>query len=119
IPTISSSSGNEPTSPSPSSPPDLSRVKVGLKKIATLDGALAMAVRGNDSALYVAEQGGRVMAIRGGHVDPKPVLDVSGGISSGGERGLLGLAFSPDGRFLYVNFTDHGGDTNIVEYGMN
>ncbi|TMK96512.1 MAG: PQQ-dependent sugar dehydrogenase, partial [Actinobacteria bacterium] len=119
IPTISPSSGNEPTSPSPSNVPDLSKVKVGLKKIATLDGALAMAVRGNDSALYVAEQGGKIMAIRGGHVDPNPVLDVSGRISSGGERGLLGLAFSPDGGFLYVNYTDHSGDTNVVEYRMN
>ena len=72
-------------------------MKVGLKKIATLDGALAMAVRADDSALYVAEQGGKVMAIRGGHVDSNPVLDVSGKISSGGEQGLLGLAFSPDG----------------------
>jgi len=78
-----------------------------------------MAVRAGDSALYVAEQGGRVMAIRGGHVDPTPVLDVSGRISSGGERGLLGLTFSPDGRFVYVNYTDHNGDTNVVEYRMS
>ena len=115
----SPSSGHESPSPPPSNIPDLSKVKVGLKKIATLDGALAMAVRGNDSALYVAEQGGKIMAIRGGHVDPNPVLDVSGRISSGGERGLLGLAFSPDGGFLYVNYTDHSGDTNVVEYGMS
>ena len=94
-------------------------MKVGLKKIATVDGALAMAVRPGDAGLYVAEQGGRVMAIRGGGVDPKPVLDVSGKITSGGEQGLLGLAFSPDGQFLYVNYTDHSGDTNIVEYRMN
>jgi glucose/arabinose dehydrogenase len=118
-PSTPPASGGPSPSPSPSNVPDLSKVKVGLKKIATLDGALAMAVRGNDSALYVAEQGGKVMAIRGGHVDPNPVLDVSGKISSGGEQGLLGLAFSPDGGFLYVNYTDHSGDTNVVEYRMN
>lgn len=106
-------------SPTPSTAPDLSKVKVGLKKVATLDGALAMAVRADDSALYVAEQGGKVMAIRAGNVDPKPVLDVTGKISSGGERGLLGLAFSPDGEFLYVNYTDQGGDTSVVEYRMS
>jgi glucose/arabinose dehydrogenase len=103
----------------PSSPPDLSKVKVGLKKIATLDGALAMAIRAGDTALYVAEQGGKVMAIRNGRVESRPVLDVSGKISAGGERGLLGLAFSTDGQFLYVNYTDHSGDTNIVEYRMD
>jgi len=118
-PTISPSSGNEVTSPTPSSPPDLTKVKVGLKKIATLDGALAMAVRADDSALYVAEQGGKIMAIRGGHVDSKPVVDLSAKTASGGERGLLGLAFSPDGRFLYANYTDYSGDTNIVEYRMS
>jgi len=119
VSSISPSSGNESPSPTPSGPPDLSKVKVRLKQIANLDGALAMAVRPGDPALYVAEQGGRIMAIRAGAVDPKPVLDVSGKISSGGERGLLGLTFSPDGLFLYVNYTDHSGDTNIFEYRMS
>ena len=118
-PTPSGASVSPSSSPSSSSPPDLSKVKVRLRQIASLDGALAMAVRTGDPALYIAEQGGKVMAIRGGHVDPKPTLDVSGKISAGGERGLLGLAFSPDGRFLYVNYTDHSGDTNVVEYLMN
>jgi glucose/arabinose dehydrogenase len=31
---------------------------------------------------------------------------------------LLGLAFSPDGRFLYLDSTDRRGDTNVVEYAM-
>jgi glucose/arabinose dehydrogenase len=78
-----------------------------------------MAVRSGDTALYVAEKEGRVMAIREGRVDSQPVLDLSGEVSSGSEQGLLGLAFSPDGRFLYVNYTDVDGDTNVVEYGMS
>jgi glucose/arabinose dehydrogenase len=81
-------------------------------------GPLAMAFRTGDPSLYVATQYGRVLAIRGGRVDPAPVLDLTGKISAGGEQGLLGLAFSPDGRFLYVNYTDRNGDTNVVEYGM-
>jgi glucose/arabinose dehydrogenase len=67
----------------------------------------------------VAEKEGRVMAIREGRVDPSPVLDLSGEVSSGGEQGLLGLAFHPDGRFMYVNYTDQDGDTNVVEYTMS
>jgi glucose/arabinose dehydrogenase len=62
---------------------------------------------------------GRVRAIRDGQVDSTPVLDVTSRVTSGGEQGLLGLAFSPDGRFLYVNYTDGRGDTNVVEYSMN
>lgn len=65
-----------------------------------------------DSRLFVVEQSGRIKIIGGG-----TFLDITGSVSSGGERGLLGLAFHPsgDGRF-YVNYTDNSGDTRIVEY---
>ena len=83
-----------------------------------LEEPLALAVRTDDPALYIAEKGGRVVAIRDGEVDPTPVLDVSNEVSLGGEQGLLGLAFSPDGGTLYVNFTDVNGDTRVVAYAM-
>ena len=91
---------------------------VRLVRIATLEHPLALAVRANDPALYVAEQAGRVVAIRDGTVDPDPVLDLIGQLLVGGEQGLLGLTFSPDGRFLYVDFTDVRGDTHVTEYAM-
>ena len=81
-----------------------------------------MAVRANDSALYVAERGGTIRAIRAGNVDATPVLDVSGEAQAAGqEQGLLGLAFSPDGGRLYVYFTkavsgSGGSDIVIREY---
>jgi glucose/arabinose dehydrogenase len=84
--------------------------------VAMLETPLALAVRSGDTSLYIAEQMGRVVAIRNGRVDPTPVLDISARIVSGGEQGLLGLAFSPNGQFLYVNFTDNAGDTNVEEY---
>lgn len=77
-----------------------------------------MAVRKGDTALYVTEQGGRVRAIRNGHLDARPVLNLRNAISSGGERGLLGLAFSPNGATLYVDFTNHHGDTRVEAYPM-
>jgi len=98
--------------------PDLGSVQLRLVQVAQLDEPLAMAVRSGDDALYVAEKGGRIVAIRGGSVDPAPVLDLSGEVSNGGEQGLLGLAFSPDGRFLYVSFTDSGGDSHVTEFAM-
>ncbi len=122
-PVGSASSAGSPqptaTSTSTASPgPDLSKVYLHLVKVATLDQPLGIAVRAGDDALYLAEKVGRVMAIRVGRVDPTPVLDLSGKVSKGYEQGLLGLAFSPDGRFLYVNYTDLAGDTNVVEYAM-
>ena len=111
------------TAPSPS-PGDgveavrLKDVRVRLVKVATLEQPLAMAVRADDDSLYVAEKTGRVMAIRDGRVDRRPVLDLSGQVSLGGEQGLLGLAFSADGRYMYVNFTDVPGDTHITEFRM-
>ncbi|HVE91365.1 MAG TPA: PQQ-dependent sugar dehydrogenase [Actinomycetota bacterium] len=72
---------------------------------------------GEDS-LYVAEKGGTVRALRAGNLDPAPVLDISSEVSTGFEQGLLGLAISPDRRYLYVNFTNRDGDTRIREYAM-
>jgi hypothetical protein len=53
-----------------------------------------------------------VRAISNGRLDPDPVPDVSSQIVAGGEQGLRGLAFSPEGRFLHVDFTDRNGDTH-------
>jgi glucose/arabinose dehydrogenase len=62
----------------------------------------------NDSTgrLFVVEQAGRIRIIQSGTVLATPFLNVSGipGFESGGEKGLLGLAFHPNyrqnGRFF-------------------
>jgi glucose/arabinose dehydrogenase len=58
--------------------------------------------------LFVVEQGGRIQIIQNGSVSGTPYLDISSLIVSGGETGLLGLAFHPsfstNGCF-YVNYT--------------
>jgi glucose/arabinose dehydrogenase len=63
-----------------------------------------MALRYRDDAVYVASKLGRVYAVRGDEEDV--VLDISKEISGGWEQGLLGLAFTPDGKLLVVNFTN-------------
>jgi glucose/arabinose dehydrogenase len=48
-----------------------------------------------------------------------PFLDVSSKVISGGEQGLLGLAFAPDyaqSGLFYVYYTDSNGDENLIEY---
>ncbi|MBC7932721.1 MAG: PQQ-dependent sugar dehydrogenase [Rubrivivax sp.] len=69
--------------------------------------------------LFVVEQGGRIRIVKNGALLTTPFLDISTRISSGGERGLLGLAFPPDyatkGHF-YVNYTNPAGDTVVARF---
>jgi glucose/arabinose dehydrogenase len=92
--------------------------KVRLVTVAQLEQPVAMAVRPGERTLYLVEQVGRVRAIRGGRLDPTPVVDISEQVTAGGEQGLLGLAFSPDGRYLYLHYTDGNGDHQISELAM-
>ena len=69
-------------------------------------------------ALYVVEQTGRVRLLDGDHPGAT-LLDVRDRVRSGGEQGLLGLAFHPgferNGR-LFAHYTDTRGDTRVDEY---
>jgi glucose/arabinose dehydrogenase len=104
---------------SPGVGPPATSIHVKLTQIATLTQPIAMAVRtGDTTTLYVAEKTGVIVAIRGGVVVSKPVLDISALVSQGSEQGLLGLAFSPDGQLLYVDYTDTNGDSHVAEYHM-
>ncbi len=44
---------------------------------------------------FVLEQAGRIRIVRGGQVLAQPFLDIVSRVQSGGEQGLLGLAFHP------------------------
>jgi glucose/arabinose dehydrogenase len=74
---------------------------------------------GDRRRVFVVEQGGRIMVVRGGRTLSRPFLDIRSRVQSGGEMGLLSMAFAPDyaasGRF-YVYYTDRGGRQRIVEY---
>jgi glucose/arabinose dehydrogenase len=70
--------------------------------------------------LFVLDQTGKIRVIdAAGNVQATPFLDIDAISASGGERGLLGLAFHPDyetnGKF-YVNYTNNAGATVIAEY---
>jgi glucose/arabinose dehydrogenase len=81
-----------------------------------LSSPIALAWRsGHPSPIYVAEQGGRVVAVANGHV-VRTVLNVK--VSQGSERGLLGIVFSRDGKRLYVDHTDARGDIRVAVYRM-
>jgi cysteine-rich repeat protein len=77
---------------------------------------------GESNRLFVCEQNsGLVRIIKNGVLLPQPFLDIGALASSGGERGLLSIAFHPDfstNGFFFVNYTDNAGDTVIARYGL-
>ena len=90
---------------------DPTGLRIVLEPVATgFDRPLFVINAGDGSGrLFVVEQGGRIRIVQDGDAPPAPFLDISDRISSGGERGLLGLAFHPgfpaDPR-LFVDYTD-------------
>jgi glucose/arabinose dehydrogenase len=80
---------------------------------------LDIAVPLDDGVRYVVEQAGRIRVVRDEELVEQALLDIRDRIASGGERGLLGLAFHPsfpDDPRLFVNYTDTNGDTAISEF---
>jgi glucose/arabinose dehydrogenase len=73
--------------------------------------------------LFVLEQGGVIRVAQEGTGTTTPFLDITSKVVSGGERGLLGLAFHPsyetNGRF-FVNYTRSGdGATVVSEFAVS
>jgi glucose/arabinose dehydrogenase len=72
--------------------------------------------------LFVAQQGGQIRIVRDGKLVPQPFLDIADRITSGGERGLLGVAFHPgyptDPR-VFVDYTDRNGDTRVSAFRVD
>ena len=69
--------------------------------------------------LFVAEQAGRIRIVRDGRLVGRAFLDIRERIRSGGERGLLGIAFHPrypDDSRVFVDYTDLDGDTVVSSF---
>ena len=70
--------------------------------------------------LFIVQQGGQVLVLNAGATSPTTFLSITGRVLSGGERGLLGLAFHPQyetNRRFFVNYTRQtDGATVIAEY---
>ncbi len=77
--------------------------------ISGLNSPVAVRHAGDGSGrLFIVEQGGVIRIWDGLAMVPTPFLNITSAVLSGGERGLLGLAFHPDyvnNGFFYVNYT--------------
>jgi glucose/arabinose dehydrogenase len=76
------------------------------------------AAPGDDAALWVLEQPGRILRLEEGS-EPAVALDLSADVLTGAEQGLIGLAFHPgyaSNRRLFLHWTDHQGSTRVAEF---
>jgi len=102
--------------------PDLASVRVAIEPVVGgLDQPLFVTPVGDGSGrLFVAEQPGVIRIVEDGTLRDEPFLDISDRVSSGGERGLLGLAVPPafgTGRDeVFVHYSDGNGDTVISAF---
>jgi glucose/arabinose dehydrogenase len=116
-----------PASAVPSTPagPDLAAVQLVVEPVVGgLDQPVFVTHAGDGSGrLFVAEQPGRVRVIEGGALRESPFLDITDRVTSGGERGLLGLAFppgfGPTRPLVYAHYSGEDGATVISEFRLS
>ena len=90
-----------------------------LVPFAELDQPVDAADRVGDDAIYFVSRTGTIHRFVDGSLGDQPVLDISDLTEGEGERGLLGLAFSPDGSTAYVNYTNREGDSVVASLGID
>jgi glucose/arabinose dehydrogenase len=100
------------------------RTQLGLRTVFTgLDSPLYLTTApGEPNNLYVVEQPGVILVATKGKLRSRPFLDIHRLVRSGGEQGLLSVAFHPKYRTnhkFYVDYTDVDGNTRVVEYKSN
>ncbi len=99
-----------------------------LVPIIDLDQPTVLTSRPGSPHLWLAERAGRVRLVEREldldagverlRLRQRTVVDLSDQVTTDGEGGLLGLALSPDGQWLYLHYTDRGGDSVVSEVPM-
>lgn len=109
--TPSSPGTDLPTSPAPTLPA-LDQVTVRWEVVGDgFDNPLQVLTDPRDGATLVVEQPGRVTAL-----DGQVVLDLTDRVTTGSERGLLGVAFHPDGQRVFVHYSGADGQTVLSQF---
>ena len=109
--------------PSDGQPPPVPSSGLRLVEVASgLSQPLYVTAPAGDPRLFIVEQTGRIRIVSGGTLLPTPFIDLSAKLTSGGERGLLSMAFHPNyaaNGFFYVYYTDLRGDTKVERYHVS
>ena len=112
--------GSGAAEPSLTEPPPDDSANVKLQVVLSgLQNPVHLAAPPGDARLFVVEQAGTIRVARNGQLLLVPFLDIRSKVRSGGEQGLLSVAFHPayaTNGFVYVNYTDTSGDTKVERY---
>jgi glucose/arabinose dehydrogenase len=95
------------------------RRPVRLLRLGNFDAPTFITAPRGDSRRFVVQREGQIVIVKGRRTLGTPFLDISDRVTTGGESGLLSMAFAPDykssGRF-YVYYTDQAGFIQIDQF---
>ncbi|MGK2963647.1 MAG: PQQ-dependent sugar dehydrogenase [Gemmatimonadaceae bacterium] len=116
---LACTNGAGPESP----PPTGGEIELRLQEVASgLSSPVYVTAPADDARLFVVEQQGRIRIIENGQLLATPFLDISQRVSTGGERGMLSLAFHPQYRsngLFFVYFTGPGGEIRVERFTVS
>ena len=118
-PTTAATTTRPPAATEPIAPALTTPLNLTLRVVARASAPIALVSRAGTKNRYVAERAGRVRVLDSDNNLSGAILDISADTTTDGERGLLGLAFSPDGTKLYVSYTNRRGDTRVDEFAAS
>lgn len=99
------------------------QINLQLDLVSNAFSAVTDITNAGDDRLFVVEQAGRIQIIQAsGTVNTTPFLDIDAQVSSGGERGLLGLAFHPnysENGYFFVNYINNDGNTVVSRFEVS
>jgi glucose/arabinose dehydrogenase len=109
--------------------PDLAEISVVMTEVANVDQPMALATRGGDDALFVAEREGRVYRLEPDEVGSDggtytraedPLVDISDEVVLEEEQALSGMTLSPDGKRIYLSYSAApSGDTSVISFELD
>ncbi len=91
---------------------------VTLGPLVALEGPSAVVDPAGPGPILVSTLGGQIHEVDLETGATSVVFDVGAQVSTGGERGLLGMALDPEGDRLYLDYTDRGGDTQVRSWSF-
>jgi glucose/arabinose dehydrogenase len=100
-------------------PAPAQRRPVRLLPLGNFDQPTYLTAPRGDSRRFIVERPGRIRIVQRGRVLERPFLDISNRVTTGGESGLLSMAFARNyasSRRYYVYYTDRQGFIQIDQY---
>jgi glucose/arabinose dehydrogenase len=98
-------------------------LSITLREVANgLDNPVFLASPPGDARQFIVERAGRIRILQDGGLLSAPFLDISARVSTGGEGGLLSVAFDPryaSNGYFYVYFTDPQQNIVVERYSVS